>query len=247
MRLIKLITRIAFVGALGALSMLGTPSTTFANVVEVGPVNLKGTGFGNVNTILTVQALGQGMGGTESGCVGIDSAGKQMIGSSICEGNNLGGNEKTPNKFPHNQTFVISDASTLAIVFNTDQPGGSAITLDNLVVVLYNANGQVGFTSGNFASPISFASTSFETGIGKSGWEFMLDSTQAAQAQLAIDAGFNILGLSSTISGASGGPETFFLTTGDTPTPAPEPASLLLLGSGLILTGTVMRRKGGGA
>lgn len=247
MRLIKLITRIAFVGALGALLMLGSPSTTFANVVEVGPVSLKGTGFGNVNTILTVQALGQGMGGTESGCVGIDSAGKQMIGSSICEGNNFGGNEKPPNKFPHNQTFVISDASTLAIVFNTDQPGGSAITLDNLVFVLYNANGQVGFTSGNFASPISFASTSFETGIGKSGWEFMLDSTQAAQAQLAIDAGFNILGLSSTISGASGGPETFFLTTGDTPTPAPEPASLLLLGSGLILTGTVMRRKGGGA
>ncbi|MGB6822253.1 MAG: PEP-CTERM sorting domain-containing protein [Candidatus Acidiferrales bacterium] len=241
MRLIKMIV---FVGGLSALLMLGTPSTTFANLVEVGSVNLKGTGFGNVNTILTVQALGQGMGGTESGCLGIDSAGKQMIGSSICQGNNPGGDEKPPNKSPHNQTYVISDASTLAIVFNTDQPGGRAITLDNLVVVLYNANGKVGFTSGNFASPISFASTSFETGIGKSGWEFMLDSTQAAQAQVAINAGFDILGLSSTISGASGGPETFFVTTGDTPAPAPEPATLLLLGSGLVLTGTVIRRKG---
>jgi len=244
MRLIKMIV---FVGGLSAVLMLGTPSTTFANLVEVGSVNLKGTGFGNVNTILTVQALGQGMGGTESGCVGINSAGKQTIGSSICQGNNPGGDEKPPNKSPHNQTFIISDASALAIVFNTDQPGGSAITLDNLVVVLYNANGQVGFTSGNFASPINFASTSFETGIGKSGWEFMLDSTQAAQAQAAIDAGFNVLGLSSTISGASGGPETFFVTTGNTPAPAPEPASLLLLGSGLVLTGTVMRRKGGAA
>src|SRR6185437_16671318 len=246
MRFIKMTV---FVGGLSAVLMLGAPSITFANLAEVGSVNLKGTGFGNVNTILTVQALGRGMGGTESGCVGIDSAGKQMIGSSICQGNNPGGNEKPPNKFPHNQTFVISDASTLAIVFNTDQPGGRAITLDNLVVVLYNANGKVGFTSGNFASPISFASTSFETGIGKSGWEFMLDATQAAQAQAAIDAGFDILGLSSTISGASGGPETFFLTTGNAPTPAPapEPASLLLLGSGLVLTGTVMRRKKGGA
>ena len=247
MRLVKLIRMIVFTGGLGGLLMLGTPSTTFANLVEVGSVNLKGTGFGHVDTILTVQALGQGMGGMESGCVGIDSAGKQMIGSSICQGNNPGGDEKPPNKSPHNQTYVISDASTLAIVFNTDQPGGRAITLDNLVVVLYNANGKVGFTSGNFASPISFASTSFETGIGKSGWEFMLDATQAAQAQAAIDAGFDILGLSSTISGASGGPETFFLTTGDTPAPAPEPASLLLLGSGLVLTGTVMRRKKGGA
>ncbi|HEV7219035.1 MAG TPA: PEP-CTERM sorting domain-containing protein [Terriglobales bacterium] len=241
MRFIKMIV---FAGGLSAVLMLSTPSTTFANLVEVGSVNLKGTGFGNVNTILTVQALGQGMGGTESGCLGIDSAGKQMIGSSICQGNNPGGDEKPPNKSPHNQTYVISDASTLAIVFNTDQPGGRAITLDNLVVVLYNANGKVGFTSGNFASPISFASTSFETGIGKSGWEFMLDSTQAAQAQVAINAGFDILGLSSTISGASGGPETFFVTTGDTPAPAPEPATLLLLGSGLVLTGTVIRRKG---
>lgn len=76
MRLIKLIKRIAFVRGLGALLMLSTPSTTFANLVEVGSVNLKGTGFGNMNTILTVQALGQAMGGTESGCVGIDSAGK---------------------------------------------------------------------------------------------------------------------------------------------------------------------------
>jgi hypothetical protein len=243
----RFIKTIVFVGGLGAVLMLGTPSTTFANLVEVGSVNLKGTGFGNVNTILTVQALGRGMGGTESGCVGIDSAGKQMIGSSICQGNNPGGNEKPPNKFPHNQTFVISDASTLAIIFNTDQPGGRAITLDNLVLVLYNAKGQVGFTSGNFAAPINFASTSFETGIGKSGWEFMLDSTQAAQAQAAIDTGFDVLGLSSTISGASGGPETFFLTTGNAPTPAPEPASLLLLGTGLVLTGTLMRRKKGGA
>lgn len=247
MRLIKFVKVIVVAVGLGALLMLGTPSSTFANLVEVGSVNLKGTGFGNVSTILTVQALGQAMGGTESGCIGIDSAGKQMIGSSMCQGNNPGGDEKPPNKSPHNQTYIISDASTLAIVFNTDQPGGRAITLDNLVVVLYNANGQVGFTSGNFASPIGFASTSFETGIGKSGWEFMLDSTQAAQAQAAINAGFDILGLSSTISGASGGPETFFVTTGNAPTPAPEPASLLLLGSGLVLTGTVMRRKGGKA
>ncbi|MGB7024175.1 MAG: PEP-CTERM sorting domain-containing protein [Candidatus Acidiferrales bacterium] len=244
MRLIKMII---FAGGLGTVLMLGTPSSTFADLAEVGSVNLKGTGFGHVNTILTIQALGQAMGGTESGCVGIDPSGKQTIGSPICQGNNPGGDEKPPNKSPHNQTFTISDASALAIVFNTDQPGGRAITLDNLVLVFYNAQGQVGFTSGNFAAPIRFASTSFETGIGKSGWEFMLDSTQAAQAQAAIDAGFDILGLSSTISGASGGPETFFLTTGDTPAPAPEPASLLLLGSGLVLAGTVMRRKGGAA
>jgi len=243
---VRIIKLILFIAGLTAALTLGATSSVFAGAVLVGPVNLKGTGFGNVNTILTVQALGQGMGGSESGCVGLNSAGKQIDGPSACQGMNPGGDEKPPNKFPHNQVFKVSDAFILAIVFNTDQPEGRSITLDNMVLVLYNANGQVGFTSGNFTQPISFASTSFETGIGKSGWEFKLDSTQAAEAQAAINAGFDFLGLSATISGASGGPETFFLTTAeDSPTPAPEPASLLLLGTGLIFTGGMLRRKEG--
>ncbi len=243
----RMIKTMLVVGGLATVLMFGAASSAFADLTEVGPVNMNGTGFGNVNTILTVQALGTGMGGTESGCVGLNNEGKQIDGSSACQGMNTGGDEKPPDKFPHNQVFKVSNAFTLAIVFNTDQPGGSSSTLDNLVLVLYNANGQVGFTSGNFTKPMVFASTSFETGIGKSGWKFMLDSTQAAQAQAAINGGFDMLGLSATISGASGGPETFFLTTPDTatPAPAPEPGSLLLLGSGLVLIGTVIRRKGG--
>jgi hypothetical protein len=177
----RMIKTMLVVGGLATVLMFGAASSAFADLTEVGPVNMNGTGFGNVNTILTVQALGTGMGGTESGCVGLNNEGKQIDGSSACQGMNTGGDEKPPDKFPHNQVFKVSNAFTLAIVFNTDQPGGSSITLDNLVLVLYNANGQVGFTSGNFTKPMVFASTSFETGIGKSGWEFMLDSTQAVR------------------------------------------------------------------
>lgn len=239
----KITKLILFLGGLAVL-VVASPKIASANLVLVGPVNLKGTGFGAVNTILTVQALGQGMGGTESGCVGLNMSGKQIDGSAACEGNNAGGNEKPPDAFPHNQVFQVSDAATLAIVFNTDQPGGSSIVLNNLVLTLFNAQGTVGFTSGNFASPMTFASTSFESGIGKSGLEFMLDATEAAQAQAAINAGFDFLGLSATISGASGGPETFFLSTGSS-SPTPEPSSLALLGIGLLFSGVMMRRKRG--
>src|SRR6185437_883876 len=243
---VRTIKTMLFIVICATAMLVGAPLAS-ADAVLVGKVDMTGTGFGNVNTLLTVQALGTGMGSTESGCVGLKPPGQQIYGPKACQGDNAGGDEKPPDQFPHNQVLPVSDAFTMAVVFNVDQPGGSSITLNNMVLVLYNAKGQVGFTSGNFAQSMDFASTSFETGIGKSGWEFMLDSTQAAEAQAAINAGFNLLGLSSTISGVSGGPETFFLinANGDTPTPTPtpEPGTLLLFGMGLVLTGTALRRK----
>lgn len=114
-------------------------------------------------------------------------------------------------------------------------------------MALYNSSGKPGFISGNFTAPVDFPETSSEPGIGKSGWAFDLTAPEAAQAQAAIDAGYNILGLSATASDARGGPETFFLMPKDSlglaDSPASEPASLLLFGTGLLSLGGLVRHR----
>jgi hypothetical protein len=199
-----------------------------------------------------MQALGNQMGSIETGCVGVSDQGRlnttvqwlnksKQTDADLCQGGNTGGFEKPPSNFPHNQTLLVSDASKIGVVFNSDQPAGGSVNLTKFVLVLFNANGQVGFTS-NSASQ-SFSSTKSEPGIGNSGWLFTLDASQQALAQAAINNGFDLLGLSATVTDSFGGPETFFLVNAPGTSVVPEPATLFLLGTGILIVGTTVRRR----
>jgi hypothetical protein len=237
---------------LTVLFVLGAAGPARGDVVFVGGVDMGGTGFAAVNTLMTVQALGKQMGSIETGCVGVSDQGrlnttKQWLNKNkqtdpdLCQGGNTGGFEKPPSKFPHNQTLPVSDASKIAVVFNSDQPAGGSVNLTKFVWVLFNAKGQVGFTSNSTSQ--SFSNTESERGIGNSGWEFMLDANQQALAQTAIDNGYNLLGLSATVTDSFGGPETFFLVNAAGMSVVSEPATLFLLGTGILIVGTTVRRR----
>jgi hypothetical protein len=245
--------KLAVAALSSALVALAAPMLARADVVYVGPVDMSGTGFGNVNTIMTMQATGTQMGSIESGCVGVSDSGRlnttmYMLNKTnksdpdLCQGGNVGGYEKSPSNFPHNQTFLVTNAAQIGVVFNSNQPAGGTVSLSNLVFVLFDAHGNVIFTSG--ATSQTFSSTASEPGIGNSGWEFILTASQAAQAQAAINAngGSAYLGLSATVTDSYGGPETFFLVNAPSPSQSPEPATLLLLGTGMLLLGAVRRR-----
>ena len=221
---------------MGVIFMAGSLNTVSASLILVGPEDFSGTGLGSVNTILTMTSPGATT--SEQGCVGRSTAGcpggsTNAAGDVI--GGTLGDNEMTGASQTLTRTVAelgILSAAGLRVVFNAVEPGGNSITLTDLVLNIYSSTGVLEFTSGAFVDQ-PFADTF--TGVGNSGFVFALDAVQAAQAQTL--SGLNPtdrLGLSASATNATGGPETFFVANTGTPTPAiPEPASLLLLGSGL--------------
>ena len=208
-----------------------------ASVILIGPVEEQGTGIGGEFTLLNIQSPANTT--TEFGSVSWNGTTNVVNGSQIPGGTN-------------NQTWTfaaagINQASDLRVVLNINEPGNDReILLTSLVFNVYGATGNVVWT-GSLAAPVTLTGT--QSGVGSAGYAFGLDTPQAA----ALAAVFNTnlrFGISSSISNASGGFETFFLANAASLTPGegpegkvPEPATLGLLGLGLVGLAMVRRRK----
>jgi hypothetical protein len=214
-------------------ALLFGASAAQAQLVLVTPEDFGGTGLGAVNTVLTIASPGSST--FEAGAVGIDGSGAQfMTGDTQAQtmARTLG-------------SLGVTSAADLRVVFNASEPAGGSIALDNLVLNIYSASGEVLFTSAAF-SPVSFMETN--TGTGNSGFVFGLTATDIASAQsLAVGTGFagNYVGLSAAASDATGGLETFYVANSGTVAAVPEPGTYAMLLAGLGVMGFVARRSAG--
>jgi PEP-CTERM motif len=155
--------------------------------------------------------------------------------------------EITATRGSNTQTFTlgqlgISQPGDIRIYFDINENNRADILLNNLTLNAYNDAGQLVFSANLLggSGPVSLA----ELGQGQGHSDYIFGLDAAAQARLAavFSTGLHI-GLAADLSNAQGGPESFFIGAANGPTQVPEPATMILLGSGLAGIAAKLRKR----
>ncbi len=235
----NLLSTLAFCAAAAVMLGLSAGDARADGIVFQGPDPCfpagvgRGCGSERAPHVLSLQS--QGSSTSASGAVARSSGGDVKTGDW-----QRGSNTQTVSL----TQIGTTQASDIRIYYDLNEPNGQSrgpVTLNTLVLTAYNDAGQAVFSASLVGGPLTL--TEIGNGQGHSDYVFGLDAEAAARLQAAIIAnGGNIrLGLAGSVSSAEGGPESFFI--GAQPAAVPEPATMILLGTGLAGVAAKVRKR----
>jgi hypothetical protein len=216
---------------LGALVILGlSGASARADIVYIPGATAPAGGVGHTpESILSIQSPGN----TSNAAGGVRWSGSNDV---------LSGDAKHGE---HTKTLTfaqagVTSAGQIRIFMDIEDPDNDLV-LNQLVLTAYGSNGQVLFQGSYTAGPTFFNENG--SGQGHGDYVFGLTADQAAQLQAAYQANPNLrLGLFASTSDDTGSFTNFKIGQGPA-APVPEPATMLLLGSGLAGVAAKMRKR----